>query len=296
MAVSDPAEGTHVFSEVLYRAGPIAPGDPATTAGPLLAGFGAPPGASVDASGAPIAWSRGPPGTSSPWRLDLLGDGFALAAADDAAELALSLVARPTRPVVFQGPNGYSRKSAEPGRASMYYSRPRLATTGTVRLGAARYAVAGTSWMDHEFSSEPLAPEQVGWDWLSLRTTDGVDVTAFQLRRSDGRADYQAATLAAPSDPPRHLASEEWSMTPGATWTSPATGATYPVEWTLALPGRIESIVVRAAFPSQENVSLRVANLHYWEGLVRAFGPDGRQVGEGYLEMTGYGEGSRPAL
>ena len=313
VAVSDPAEGAHVFSEVLYRAGPLAPGDlspaaaptpdarpsdnsatPATA--PLLAGFGAAPGESIDASRTPVAWSRGPPGTSSPWRLDLLRDGFALAAADDAADLALSLVVRPTRSVVLQGPNGYSRKSADPGRASMYYSRPRLATTGTVRLGAARYAVAGASWMDHEFSSEPLTPEQVGWDWLSLRMTDGLDVTAFQLRRSDGRADYQAATLSAPPDPTRHLMREEWSMTPGATWTSPATGATYPVEWTLALPGRIGRIVVRAAFPSQENVSLRVANLHYWEGLVRAFRPDGQQVGEGYLEMTGYGEGSRPAL
>ncbi len=319
MAVSDPARGTHVFSEVLYRAGLLAPGEPTPTAdpsstadptpssrpsnnpaapadGPLLAGFGAASGASGNASRVAIAWSRGPPGTSSPWRLDLQDDGFALAAADDAAELALSLVVRPTRPVVFQGPNGYSRKSAEPGRASMYYSRPRLATTGAVRLGAARYAVAGASWMDHEFSSEPLAPEQVGWDWLSLRMNNGVDVTAFQLRRSDGRTDYQAATLATSSDPPRHLPREEWSMTPGATWTSPATGATYPIEWTVALPGRIGRIVVRAAFPSQENVSLRVANLHYWEGMVRAFDPDGLQVGQGYLEMTGYGEGSRPAL
>ena len=331
MAVSDPAGDTHVFSEVLYRAGLLAPGEPTPTAdpgstadptasadpsstadptpssrpssnpaalagGPLLAGFGAAFGASGNASRVPIAWSRGPPGTSSPWRLDLQGAGFAIAGADDAAELALSLVVRPTRPVVFQGPNGYSRKSAEPGRASMYYSRPRLATTGTVQLGAMRYAVAGASWMDHEFSSEPLAPEQVGWDWLSLRMNNGVDVTVFQLRRSDGRTDYQAATLATSSDPPRHLPREEWSMAPGATWTSPATGATYPVEWTVALPGRIGRIVVRAAFSSQENVSLRVANLHYWEGMVRAFGPDGLQVGQGYLEMTGYGEGSRPAL
>ena len=287
MAVSDPAQGKHVFTEVLYRAGSDPSTGPGSAAGPLLAGFG---------STAPIAWSRGPPGTSTPWRLDLLDDGFAFAAADDAAGVALSLAVRPTRPLVFQGPNGYSRKSSQPGRASMYYSRPRLATTGTVRLGTVRYSVNGASWMDHEFGSEPLAPEQVGWDWLGLRLNDGSDVTAFQLRRSDGRADYRSATLAPSSDPPRTLAPDEWSMTPGRTWTSPATGADYPVEWTLALPGRIGRVVVRAAFPSQENVSFRVANLHYWEGLVRAFGPDGRQIGEGYLEMTGYGEGSRPAL
>ena len=122
MAVSDPTRGTHVFSEVLYRAGLLASGEPTPTAdpsstadptpssrpnnnpaapadGPLLAGFGAASGASGNASRVPIAWSRGPPGTSSSWRLDLQDDGFALAAADDAAELALSLVVRPTRPV-----------------------------------------------------------------------------------------------------------------------------------------------------------------------------------------------------
>lgn len=308
MAVSDPAQGKHVFTEVLYRAGrlapaaPTGPADPRTglssVPGPLLAGFGSTAfgPATIPGDGFPIAWSRGPPGTSTPWRLDLRGDGFAFAAADDTAGVALSLAVRPTRSLVFQGPNGYSRKSSRPGRASMYYSRPRLATTGTVRLGTVRYSVNGASWMDHEFGSEPLAPEQVGWDWLGLRLNDGSDVTAFQLRRSDGRADYRSATLAPSSDPPRRLAPDEWSMTPGRTWTSPATGADYPVEWTLALPGRIGRVVVRAAFPSQENVSFRVANLHYWEGLVRAFGPDGRQIGEGYLEMTGYGEGSRPAL
>ena len=320
-ALIDPAGRRHVFAEVLYRAGtldavgprpslPADPGaDPALASAPLLAGFGSAsafdPGSAAEI---PIAWSRGPPGTSAPWQLVLQNNGFAFEAVDDATGLALSLAVQPTRPVVLQGPNGYSRKSAQPGRASMYYSRPRMATTGTVRLGDARYAVAGTSWMDHEFSSEPLAPEQAGWDWLSLRMNDGADVTAFQLRRSDGRTDYQAATLATDDGPldgerrlldvrlARPLAPDEWSMTPGRRWTSPTTGATYPVEWIVTLPIGVGRLVVRAAFPSQENVSSRVANLHYWEGLVRAFGPGGRQVGEGYLEMTGYGKGSRPAL
>ena len=292
-ALIDPAERRHVFAEVLYRAG-VGPG---IADGPLLARFGSAnvPGLGSDGE-SPIAWSRGPPGTSTPWRLSLRDNDFAFEAVDDAVGLALSLVVRPTRPIVLQGPNGYSRKSGQPGRASMYYSRPRMATTGTVRLGAARYAVAGTSWMDHEFSSEPLAPEQVGWDWMSLRMNDGTDVTAFRLRGPNGQTDYQAATLATAANETRHLAPDEWSMTPGRSWTSPTTGATYPVEWTVTLPTGAGRLVVRAAFPSQENVSSRVANLHYWEGLVRVFGPDGRQAGEGYLEMTGYGEGSRPAL
>ena len=292
-ALIDPAERRHVFAEVLYRAG----AGPGLADGPLLAGLGSANVPGLGSGGeSPIAWSRGPPGTSTPWRLSLRDNGFAFEAVDDAVGLALSLVVQPTRPIVLQGPNGYSRKSAQPGRASMYYSRPRMATTGTVQLGTTRYVVAGTSWMDHEFSSEPLAPEQVGWDWLSLRMNDGTDVTAFQLRGPDGQTDYQAATLATAANETRHLPPGEWSMTPGRSWTSPTTGATYPVEWTVTLPTGLGRLVVRAAFPSQENVSSRVANLHYWEGLVRVFGPDGRQAGEGYLEMTGYGEGSRPAF
>ena len=313
-AVGDPAAGRHLFAEVLYRAGrlhpvadapvaadspvaadgPVAPGGPeaASPYGPLLAGFG-----SVGADTSQIAWSRGPPGTPSPWGLAVQGDGFAFSAADDAVGLALSLVVEPTRPIVLQGPNGFSRKSAQAGRASMYYSRPRLATTGTVQIGETEYDVTGTSWMDHEFSSDPLAPEQAGWDWMSLRLDNGGDVTAFRLRRADGRADYRAATLTAGSgSEPRRLGSGEWSMAPGRTWTSPATGAAYPVEWTLELPEPVGRLVVRAVFPSQENISSRVAKLHYWEGLVRAFTVDGTLAGEGYLEMTGYGEGSRPAL
>ncbi len=285
-AVGDPAAGRHLFAEVLYRAGRLHP------SAPLLAGFG-----SVGADASQIAWSRGPPGTASPWGLAVQGDGFAFSAADDAVGLALSLVVEPTRPILLQGPNGFSRKSAQAGRASMYYSRPRLATTGTVRIGETEYDVTGTSWMDHEFSSDPLAPEQAGWDWMSLRLDNGTDVTAFRLRRADGRTDYRAATLAAGSgSAPRRLGSGEWSMAPGRTWTSPATGATYPVEWTLELPEPVGRLVVRAVFPSQENVSSRVASLHYWEGLVRAFTVDGTPAGKGYLEMTGYGEGSRPAL
>lgn len=301
-AVGDPAAGMHLFAEVLYRAGRLHPAvaDPVAAAGvgpaspsaPLLAGFG-----SVGADAPQIAWSRGPPGTRSPWGLAVQGDGFAFSAADDAVGLALSLVVKPTRPILLQGPNGFSRKSAQAGRASMYYSRPRLATTGTVRIGETEYDVTGTSWMDHEFSSDPLAPEQAGWDWMSLRLDNGTDVTAFRLRRADGQTDYRAATWAAGSgSAPRRLGSGEWSMAPGRTWTSPATGATYPVEWTLELPEPVGRLVVRAVFPSQENVSSRVARLHYWEGLVRAFTVDGTPAGKGYLEMTGYGEGSRPAL
>lgn len=290
LAVTDPASQQHVFSEVLYRASP------------LLAGFGegGRGGTGGEAIASPdatvIAWALGPSGTSAPWRLAFADSAFAFSASDEDAQIGISLVARPARPVLYQGPNGYSRKSAAPGRASMYYSHTRMATTGTVRLREREYEVSGTSWMDHEFSSDPLAPEQAGWDWVSLRLDDGRDVMAFQLRRADGEADFAAATITNGLDPPRHLSPNEWSMTPASHWTSPETGARYPVEWAITLPGESVPLALRARFPSQENVSSRVRNLHYWEGIVDLFGPSGLRAGTGYLEMTGYGAGSRPAL
>jgi len=49
---------------------------------------------------------------------------------------------------------------------------------------------------------------------------------------------------------------------------------------------------VRAA----ENRSALVPGLAYWEGPVRAVDGRGVPAGEGYVELTGYGEGARPRL
>ena len=141
VAVTDVARGQHVFSEILWRAVP------------LLGGF---PG-------------RAPPGTDGRWEVRLDGAGFRLSARDAARGLALDLALTPEKPPALQGPNGLSRKAAQEGYASLYVSRSRLATAGTIEVGGATLAVRGESWMDRELGSSQLAPDQVGWDWWSLR-------------------------------------------------------------------------------------------------------------------------------
>jgi predicted secreted hydrolase len=44
---------------------------------------------------------------------------------------------------------------------------------GQVTADGKTYAVDGLGWMDHEFSTSTLGPEQVGWDWFSLQLDDG---------------------------------------------------------------------------------------------------------------------------
>ncbi|NNF27281.1 MAG: carotenoid 1,2-hydratase [Gemmatimonadetes bacterium] len=280
MAITDLETGAHVFREVLHRAAPP------------LAGFPTAPDNDT------IAWSLAPAGTSGRWVLRRTDTGFALAGAG--AELHMNLALDTVSPMVFQGPNGYSRKSSREGRASMYYSYTDLRTSGTVEVDGQARAVTGTSWMDHEFSSDPLEEAQVGWDWFSLRLNDGRAVMAFQLRDSTGAPGFRHLTVTRPGEEDSYPDAGAWSLTPRtspeSTWESPETEAIYPVGWTVQLQGGEGPWTVAAMESAAENVSKRIPGLFYWEGPVEVTDAEGAVIGRGYLEMTGYGEGSRPAL
>ena len=275
LAVTDLRTGTHTFEEVLYRAAPP------------YAGFGsANPGDTV-------AWSLAPPGTAGRWTLGKTDTGFSIEAMGPGLFIDLALDTASAK--VFQGPGGFSRKSDEDGRASMYYSYTDLVTSGVMDLGNGPETVSGLSWMDHEFSSDPLEEAQIGWDWFSLRLGDQRAVMAFQLRDSADEAGFSHLTVVQPDRTVSYPDAGSWSLAPGTTWASPATDAEYPVEWTLQLPGE-DALTVSALDAHAENVSERIPGLFYWEGPVQVSDSRGRIVGRGYLEMTGYGEGSRPAL
>jgi predicted secreted hydrolase len=276
LAITDAAAGTHVFSEVVWRAVP------------LLGGF-PPEGDRL------VAWARAPAGTGGRWTLALEGGTFRLSARDDARGVALDLAARPAKPVALQGPNGLSRKSADEGHASLYASIPRLATEGTLTVGGRTRSVRGESWMDREMGSSQLAPDQVGWDWWSLRLADGRDLMLYVLRRAGGEPSWRTATLVGRDGRVRLLAPEAWSVRAIGTWTSPASGAVYPSGWEIAVPGEGVRVTATPWVSGAENVSGLVAGLSYWEGPVGLTGPRGEREGEGYVELTGY-TGSRLPL
>jgi predicted secreted hydrolase len=204
-------------------------------------------------------------------------------------------VLRPEKPIALQGPNGYSRKAAAEGFASLYYSVTRLATEGTLSVGGRTFRVRGESWMDKEVGSSQLAPAQVGWDWWSLRLADGRDLMLYVLRRADGSTDWRYATLVERNGAVRLLAPETWSVAARGTWQSPR-GARYPSGWDVSVPGEGIRLRVKPLVAGAENRSSLAGGLAYWEGPVRLTGEDGRPSGEGYVELTGYGEGTRPPI
>ena len=67
-------------------------------------------------------------------------------------------------PLVFHGDKGYSVKS-EQGQASYYYSQPFFKIDGMLKLPSGNIEVEGNAWLDHEWSSQPLSDDQLGWDY-----------------------------------------------------------------------------------------------------------------------------------
>jgi predicted secreted hydrolase len=199
-----------------------------------------------------------------------------------AEDLRLHLRLKPVKPLVIHGENGVSQKAAGEGRASCYLSFPRLAVDGQLN----GQSVQGTAWMDHEWFTHQLEPEQSGWDWFSAQFSEGTELMLFQLRHKDGSLDpYSSGTYIDRQGRPRHLRREEFILQPLAWWTSPETGARYPIRWRIEIPALRLSIECSAAVARQELAARDSASPSYWEGAVTYAGTS---TGVGYLEMTGY--------
>jgi predicted secreted hydrolase len=223
------------------------------------------------------------------WSAAFEGDVWTLRAAEGETGIELKLQSR--KPPAIQGTDGISQKSEGEGNASHYYSLTRLETKGRLQFGAEAYSVSGWSWMDHEFSTSQLQPEQVGWDWVSLQMEDGTEWMLFNLRRDDGTRDtHSAGSFIDREGRVTPLSASDFEMVPLEEWKSPMTGAAYPIRWRIRVPGEGTALEIVTAVPEQELVTQETTGVTYWEGSVDATGTrDGKAVqGRGYLEMTGY--------
>jgi predicted secreted hydrolase len=205
-----------------------------------------------------------------------------------AGGFALDLAFTPTQPLLLQGRQGLSRKGPDASQASYYYSIPQLAVAGRLSLGGQPFEVEGRAWLDHEWSEALMHPEAVGWDWIGMNLDDGGALTAFRLRRKDGSTLWDGGSFR-PARGDAYIASPgEMAFSAQRRWTSPHSGATYPVEWLVKTPADIYT--VRAVVDNQELDSRASTGAIYWEGLSDLIDSNGRRVGRGYLEMTGYAQ------
>ncbi len=220
------------------------------------------------------------------WSVREQDDGWLLSVAE--GDLSLTLKLTPQRPPLLQGSGGLSQKSAGPGNASYYYSIPRLRAEGEVSLHGQRYQVSGLSWLDREWGTSALSEEQTGWDWFSLQLDDGSDLMFYRLRHKDGSIDpYSAGSWSQPDGSLIKLAADDVQLDVLEQWASPK-GGRYPLHWRLQIPGHGLDLRISPVIDNQELDLI----IRYWEGAIEASGTrnDKPVRGQGYLELTGYGE------
>ena len=221
------------------------------------------------------------------WRLTSKDNTHHLQAQENGTGLNLKLT--PVKKRVLHGIEGISKKGSGSGNASHYFSFTRMETTGQIFLKGEAVPVRGTSWMDHEFSSNQLNENLVGWDWFSIKLDNRTELMLYQLRDKNGGKDpHSSGTLIFPNGQSRYIADQEFSIIANKFWTSPQTKAAYPAGWTLTL---VEGVLnITPDFPDQELYNLRSISGSYWEGSVSITGIfQGKKVsGKGYVELVGY--------
>ena len=161
----------------------------------------------------------------------------------------LDLEMQPTQPPILNGERGYSRKGPRPSQASYYYSVPQLKVSGSVARNGKTSKVTGRAWLDREWSSDVLPENAVGWNWTGLNFDDGSALMAFQVRKADGTAVYAGGTFRSAGGRQTVLAPQDVQFKARRIWTSPDTGASYPVEaeFRVRLDGVQKRYVFKAA-------------------------------------------------
>jgi predicted secreted hydrolase len=214
----------------------------------------------------------------APFRMTAQGD-----------RIGVELVQVAEKGAAVHGRDGVSVKGGCDTCASHYYSMTRLRTSGVLKLGAERLRVDGVSWMDHEFGSDELQQDQVGWDWFSVQLDDRKELMLYRLRRKDGTLTPESSgSLVDARGGVRYLRRDDVLVDATGAWKSPHTGGSYPSGWRVRVPSAGIDLEIVPVLRDQELADL-AGGVSYWEGAVDIVDAASRgHLGVGYVELTGY--------
>lgn len=187
--------------------------------------------------------------------------------------------------------NGNGLISFGVGGFSYYYSRTRMALSGTLVDHNQLLQVTGEAWMDHQWGNF-LSFGSGGWDWFSIQLNNNTEMMIYLIRDADGKIGATYAGLIGTDSNERLLPPNALHMRILNHWTSQATGAIYPSGWQIEIndPRLYTSLTLTPELQNQELVVYQSTGNAYWEGAVTIRGHSaGTQVqGKGYVELTGY--------
>jgi predicted secreted hydrolase len=180
------------------------------------------------------------------------------------------------------------------GGFSYYYSRTRMALSGTLVDHNQPLQVTGEAWMDHQWGNF-LSLGGGGWDWYSIQLNNNTEMMLYLIRDATGKIISTYVGYIGPDAADHLLPATALHVTEFNHWTSPVTGAIYPSGWQLEIhdPQLQASLTLTPELKDQELTVYQSTGNNYWEGAVRIQGQSAGQTveGEGYVELTGYTKG-----
>jgi predicted secreted hydrolase len=174
---------------------------------------------------------------------------------------------------------------------SYYYSRTRMAVSGTIVDHNQSYTVTGQAWMDHQWGNF-LSIGGGGWDWYSIQLNNNTEMMLYFLHDANGNTSSTYADYIGANGQDYLIPVNVIQDTALDHWVSPTTGARYPSGWKLTVnyPHVRVSLTITPLLKNQELVVFSSTGNSYWEGAVGIQGQfQGAPIqGEGYVELTGY--------
>ncbi len=220
------------------------------------------------------------------WQLEgTAGDDKALDLRMDVAtpDLALELELRNTRELVDM--RRLSEQYSESFVPFQFYTQPRLAAQGTLRIRGEAMAVNGQFSMEHAWGELPLPGGPVARDRFTLYLDDGRVLFGVRTHRVDGSGTPETTgLLVSETGRPIVLSSADIELDPAGHWTSPDSGIRYPVRWTLRVPGRRIEADLTPYSEHQEGFEW----MPFWSGPVRVRGTSSATSGRGIVQLNGY--------
>jgi predicted secreted hydrolase len=176
-----------------------------------------------------------------------------------------------------------------PAGDSYYYSRTRMAITGSIVDHGEVVPVTGLAWFDKQWGNFLVMGG--GWDWFSLHLDDGSDLMLNLIKDAAGVTQIAYGTYVAPDGQYTHLPAGRFEIATLGQWTSPRTGISWPSGWRTLVPEQGLELTITPVIPDQELDTRQSTGIVYWEGAQTVSGTKAGQplTGQGYVELVGHG-------
>src|SRR5258706_4205906 len=206
---------------------------------------------------------------------------------------AIRVNLRGLKPSILHNSNGLITYGL--GGFSYYYSRTRMALSGTLIDHNQSLRVNGVVWMDHQWGNF-LTLGGGGWDWFSIQLNNNTEMMLYLIRDATGKTVSTYVEEIGPRADVHLLPPGTLHVDVLNHWKSPVTGVNYPSGWHLkANSQQLQAeLSLTPKLKDQELVVYQSTGNTYWEGAVSIQGQSAGQdvQGEGYVELTGYSPGS----